>query len=158
MRGFSGFRVAILCDPMAVDVWVRVCACTPHERTRTAADSRMLAQRIPLDGTSTQILPFERAQISDKSRTSRYSRNGLLGYIKALGMSSVLSLDRSPGNTRLVLHGETERRVTLWKWVFDRSLRRNDHVARPPVPLFPLTSGGLVRNEGPGRAAPIRAI
>lgn len=78
-------------------------ACTLHECTRTAADSRMLAQRILLDGTSTRILPFERAQISDKSRTSRHSRIGLLGwYIKAPG-TSVLSPARSPGNTRLVL-------------------------------------------------------
>jgi len=37
-----------------------------------------------------QILPFERTQISDKSRTNRHSRNGLYcEYIKAPGMSNV---------------------------------------------------------------------
>lgn len=75
--------------------------CT-REHTCTAADSHTPAQRIPLDGTSTQILPFERTQISDKSRTNRHSRNGLLGkHIKAVRAMSNVPARLPPGNTRL---------------------------------------------------------
>lgn len=62
------------------------------------------AQRIPLDGTSTQILPFERTQISDKSRTNRHSRSGLLRVHQ--GMSNV-PIRHPPGNLSSCPPGET---------------------------------------------------
>lgn len=76
-------RVTRFYAPVARNSQVYVCMrmrlCdTLHEPACITADSRVLAQRIPLDGTSTQILPFERTQISDKSCTNRHSRNGLL--------------------------------------------------------------------------------
>ncbi|KAG7211713.1 hypothetical protein KM043_010960 [Ampulex compressa] len=68
------------------------------------------SQRIPLGGTSTQILAFERTQISDKSRTRRLWTTGLLGYIKSfLGTTASFPRERGRGDGR---------RVTGRKWVY----------------------------------------
>lgn len=107
-----------------VYTYVYMCTCVQHitrARMYCGRQSRVLVQRIPLDGTSTQILAFERTQISDKSCTNRHSRNGLLEVHQGRpGMSNV-PVRHPPGNTCLALQEKRPDGITV-KMDF-RSLR-----------------------------------